>query len=202
MHSPWPTTLLNDRGRPFSQRLAKVLVALAPRCRRQFPSLGDDYTVVEILEEAARKIERRERRAGRIERLHAYAWVAVRSVAATRLRRGDGRLTLCTVRSEDGETVLIFTPSRDHGVIDIERRILVRQLLSAMRPVERRACVARAQGFSSAEIACRLGMSVAAVEKMLSRLRARLRQQFLLTPGTLELARRRPRSVRRGVLHR
>ena len=180
MDQSCPITLLNDQGQPLSQHLAKVLIALAPRCRRQFPSLRDEYTIVEILEEAARKIERRERRVGRIERLHAYAWVKVRSVATSRLRRGDGRLALCTVRSEQGETVLIFAPSREGGALDIERRILVRQLLSAMRSDERLACIAKAQGFSSQEVANRLGISAAAVDKMLSRLRRRLRRNMSL----------------------
>ena len=177
-----PITLLNDKGQPLSQHLTKVLVGLAPRCRRQFPSLRDDYMLVEILEEAARKIERRQRRVGRIERLHAYAWVTVRSVATSRLRRGDGRLALCTVRSGEGETVLIFTPSRDGGALDIERRILVRELLTAMRPDERLACIAKAQGFSSQEVALRLGTSADAVDKMLSRLRCRLRRRFCPKP--------------------
>jgi len=177
-----PITLLNDQGQPLSQHLTKVLVGLAPRCRRQFPSLRDDYMLVEILEEAARKIERRQRRVGRIERLHAYAWVTVRSVATSRLRRGDGRLALCTVRSGEGETVLIFTPSRDGGALDIERRILVRELLTAMRPDERLACIAKAQGFSSQEVALRLGTSADAVDKMLSRLRCRLRRRFCPKP--------------------
>jgi RNA polymerase sigma factor (sigma-70 family) len=180
-----PITLLNDQGQPLSQHLARVLVNLAPKCRRQFPSLCDDYTIVDILEEAARKIERRERRAGRIERLDAYAWVTVRSVATSRLRSGDGRLALSAVRPEDGETVLIFTPSREGGALDIERRILVRQLLSAMRPDERLVCIAKAQGFSSQEIAHRLGTSADAVDKMLSRLRCRLRRRFLSHPQPL-----------------
>ena len=68
-----PITLLNDHGQPLSQHLAEVLVGLAPRCRRQFPSLCDYYAIVEILEEAARKIERREKHVGRIERLHAFS---------------------------------------------------------------------------------------------------------------------------------
>ena len=185
MDQSWPITLLNEQGQPLSQHLAKVLVGLAPRCRRQFPSLCDDYTIVEILEEAARKIEHRERRVGRIERLHAYAWVTVRSVATSRLRHGHGRLALCTVRPEEGETVLIFAPSRAGGVLDIERRILVRELLSAMRPDERLACIAKAQGFSSQEIAHRLGTSADAVDKMLSRLRCRLRGRFLSRPEPL-----------------
>jgi RNA polymerase sigma factor (sigma-70 family) len=181
MDQSWPITLLNDQGQPLSQHLTKILVGLAPRCRRQYPSLCDDYMLVEILEEAARKIERRQRR-GRIERLHAYAWVTVRSVATSRLRHGEGRLTLCTVRSEEGETVLIFTPSREGGALEIERRILVRELLSAMKPDERLACIAKAQGFSSQEVARRLGTSADAVDTMLSRLRCRLRRQFCPKP--------------------
>ena len=76
--------------------------------------------------------------------------------------------------------MLIFAPSREGGALDIERRILVRQLLSAMRSDERLACIAKAQGFSSQEVANRLGISAAAVDKMLSRLRRRLRRNMSL----------------------
>ena len=194
-------TLLDDKGQPVSPHLASVLIGLVPRCRRQFPSLRDEFAIVEILEEAARKIERRERRSGRLERLHAYAWVTVRSVAMSRLRSGAGRLALCTVRSEEGETVLVFTPSRDGGPPEIERRILVRELLDAMKPDERLACIAKAQGFSSQEVADRLRTSAAAIDKMLSRVRCRLRRRFFPETRTSDSLSKR-RLERHQLRHR
>lgn len=177
-----PLTLVDDRGQPLSPRLAEVLIGLVPRFRRTFHCLADDYTLVDILEDAARKIEGRERRSGPVERLHAYAWVTVRSVATSRLRRNDYRLLSASVRSRAGEAILAYTPSRDGGALDIERRILVRQLLGAMRSDERSACIAKAQGFSSQEIADRLGTSVSAVDKMVSRVRHRLGGRLLANP--------------------
>jgi len=197
MESSRPIMLVDDRGQPLSPHLADVLTGLVPKFRRTFHCLSDDYTLVEIFEDAARKIEGRERRSGPLERLHAYAWVTVRSVATSRLRRNDYRLLAISIRSQEGEAILAHTPSREGGAHDIERCILARQLLSAMRPAERVACIAKAQGFSSQEIANRLGTSVTAVDKMVSRTRQRLCDRLDANPLSLDRTRR---SGGRGVV--
>ena len=177
-----PLILVDHRGQPLSPHLAQVLIGLVPRFRRTFHCLSDDYELVDVLEDAARKIECRERRSGPVERLHAYAWVTVRSVAMSRLRRNGYRLLSASVRSLESEAILAYTSSRDGAAHEIERRILARQLLSAMRPAERAACIAKAQGFSSQEIADRLGTSVTTVDKMVSRVRHRLGGRLVAKP--------------------
>src|SRR5438046_2806287 len=48
--------LLDEYGQPLSTRLQDVLLPLAARLRRQFPSLNDDCTLTEVLEESGRRI--------------------------------------------------------------------------------------------------------------------------------------------------
>ena len=70
--------LLDEYGQPLSTRLQDVLLPLAARLRRQFPSLNDDCTLTEVLEESGRRIAAREERKGPLDNVHAYAWVVVR----------------------------------------------------------------------------------------------------------------------------
>lgn len=65
--------LLDVDGKPVEDRLSKVLNALLPRFRRRFPAIQDDVEVTEVFEEAARRITKRERASGPIEKLGGYA---------------------------------------------------------------------------------------------------------------------------------
>jgi hypothetical protein len=79
--------LLDSNGKPLAERIQRALAKLLPKVRRQFPSLRDDLALTEIIEEAGRRIASREERGGPIEQLHAYAWVTLRSVATSHLRK-------------------------------------------------------------------------------------------------------------------
>ena len=168
--------LVNELGQPFGPRVEDALVSLVPEFRRQFPVLCDDYELVEILEDAGRRIERRERQVGKIECLRGYAWVTLRSIAASRLRRGDSRLARRTLTAEDGEAAIDATPTQ-HGTPDqIEGAILLREVLQILTPAERQLCIMRRAGFSSQEIANRRGGTAAAVNMMLLRVRQKVRR--------------------------
>lgn len=182
--------ILDERGRPVSARVEQTLVSLVPKFQRSFPFLRDDLTLVEILEEAGRRIEKRERAAGRIERLHGYAWVTLRSIATSRLRRGDGRMAQRTLTAEEGEAALDATPTREGTADHIERTILLREVLDTLTPDERLVCIWKKAGFSSQEIADRRGGTAAAVDTMLSRVRQKVRR--LLGGNTGGARRERP----------
>ena len=91
MHSR-SVSLVNETGGPLDPRIERVLMKMLPRFRRQFPSFRDDVALVDVLEEAARRIAKREARIGPIAHLAGYAWVTLRTVATSKLRRGDARL--------------------------------------------------------------------------------------------------------------
>lgn len=48
--------LLDSDGRPFHPRIERVLCQLVTRLRREFPALQDEVTVIEVMEEAGRRI--------------------------------------------------------------------------------------------------------------------------------------------------
>jgi DNA-directed RNA polymerase specialized sigma24 family protein len=131
-----------------------------------------------VLEEAARKVCHREQKSGPIERLHGYAWVVLRSVGISRLRRGPAALSQRTLASEEGEEAMRTIPSRLGSPADVERRILFRQVLGMLSPEERLVCAWKRAGLSSREIARRRGTTTAAIDKLLSRARERVRSNL------------------------
>jgi RNA polymerase sigma factor (sigma-70 family) len=167
--------ILSEHGHPTSPHIEEALLSLVPRFLRHFPQLRDDSAFAEVLEEAARKVSHREEKSGPIERLHAYAWVVLRSVAVSRLRRGPAALSRRTLASEEGEEAMRSIPSRLGSPAEIERRVLFRQVLSMLSPEERLVCAWKRAGFSSREIARHRGTTTAAIDKLLSRARERVR---------------------------
>ena len=56
--------LLDANGKPLDERLDKALNDLVPRFRRRFPAIQDEVEITEVFEEAAHRIEKRERQSG------------------------------------------------------------------------------------------------------------------------------------------
>lgn len=179
--------LLDSNGQPLAARIEGVLTRLIPRLCRQFPALQDEVALTEVLEEAGRRIVRREKRGGPIEKLHGYAWVTVRSVATSRMRRGSTRLIQKTLESETSQVVLASARAVNGSAEEIERDILLREVLGKLSREERLVCVWKRAGFSSQEIAKHQKRSVAAVDTLFSRAKQKLRRLLgVLDTGNCE----------------
>lgn len=186
--------LLDANGEPFSSHIERVLHELAPRLLREFPALNDEAVLADVLEEAGRKMAEHERRAGPIEKLHGYAWVTVRSVATSRMRRGAMRMERGTLRSDEGHAVLSGMPSHVGTADEIERAILLDEILAQLSEQERTLFMWKKAGFSSKEIARGLAMSTAAVDQLFHRLKEKVQHAFGLGVGGLTVP---PPNVRR-----
>jgi RNA polymerase sigma factor (sigma-70 family) len=167
--------LLDSDGRPFHPRIERVLSQLFSRLRREFPALQDEVILAEVMEEAGRRIRAREQRGGAVERLHGYAWVTIRSVATSRMRLGSTRLLQRTLEAEAANARLLTTPSTVGTAEDIERKLLLQELLSKLSREERLICLWKQAGFSSQEIADHQGRSVESVNTMFSRAKQKIR---------------------------
>jgi RNA polymerase sigma factor (sigma-70 family) len=168
--------LLDSTGKPLDGRIERVLAGLLPRMRRQFPRLQDEVVITEVLEEAARRIASREERGGPIEHLHGYAWVTVRSVASSYLRRPATRVIHNSVEGPDTDALIARTEAKDGSAEQIERNILLREALSALSAEERLVCVWKKAGFSSQEIAELQGRTAAAVDTLFCRAKQKVRE--------------------------
>lgn len=169
--------LLDGTGRPLPPRIEQALLHLRPRLLRQFPVLRDeDVLLLEVLEEAGRRVALHEERAGPISKLFGYAWVTLRSVAISKMRLGSTRLlqrTVGSIASQD-EVSKIET---DTGTPEqIERNILLREALDLLSPDERLLCIWKTAGFSSREIAKHQRSSVAAVDVLFYRAKEKIRK--------------------------
>jgi RNA polymerase sigma factor (sigma-70 family) len=175
MDYPGLIGLLDSNGEPFPDHIQRALVRLLPRLRREFPVLQDDVSLTEVMEEAARRIVAREARGGPIERLHGFAWITLRNIAAKYVSRGSMRVIQETLDAVAGAARLATLPSTSGRVEDIERRVLFAQILRFLSDDEREIVLLRRAGYSSEEIAWVQERTVAAIDKTLSRAKQRIR---------------------------
>jgi RNA polymerase sigma factor (sigma-70 family) len=167
---------LDESGRPLEPHIHRVLRDLVPKFQRRFPSLQDAVVITEVLEEAGRRISDHERRSGPIERLHGYAWVTMRSVAMSKMRRSSMRVERATLRSEESHFALSRVPSELGSPEQIESAIVFQEVLARLSPDERMVCIWKRAGFSSKEIAERLGSSVGAVDILFHRVKEKIQK--------------------------
>lgn len=168
--------LLDGNGQPFDARIESVLSRLLPRLRREFPALQDEVAQVEILEEAGRRMVVREERTGPIEKINGYAWVAIRSVAMSRLRQGQGRLLQRTLDADTSEAVLSRVATLDGSAEEIERSILLREVLAPLTRDEQRVFLWKFMGLSSQQIARQRGTTATAVDMLLFHAKEKIRR--------------------------
>jgi DNA-directed RNA polymerase specialized sigma24 family protein len=177
------TFFVDQTGHPFSDRLQAVLRVLKPRLLRQFPSLRDDVVITEILEEAGRRIVEHERHAGAIEKLRGYAWMAIRHVAMSRLRRASMRLEQQTLDAVDSLAAIADLTTERASPVAIERGLFLAEVLGLVSAEQRRVCIWKKCGYSSREIAWYRGYSAEAVDTMFFRAKQKIRDALGLKAG-------------------
>jgi RNA polymerase sigma factor (sigma-70 family) len=168
-------TLVDEGGSPLDPRIQQVLQQLLPKLRARFPRLSDDVLATEVLETAGRQIQTRERTAGPVQKLEAYAWVVATNAARSRLRRGAMRVVRSTLPADESETVLESMASTFATAEQMESDILHREVLERLAAEERRLCVLKKMGFSSREIADELETTVAHIDTMFYRIKRKIR---------------------------
>ena len=188
MEHPRKLGLLDGNGQPFCAHVEDVLGRLLPRLRREFPTLQDDVAQVEVLEEAGRRLVGREARSGSIEKINGYAWVTIRSIAMSRLRQGQGRLLQRSLETDASEAVLSHVAALEGSPEQVERRIVLREVLAMLTRDEQRVCLWKFMGFSSEEIARRRGSTVNAVNLVFFHAKERIRRTVGLQHSELNQA--------------
>jgi DNA-directed RNA polymerase specialized sigma24 family protein len=170
-----PLGLIDSEGKPVAAHLDLVLTRLVAKLRSHFPALQDDVTIVEVMEDAARKLARREKRAGPIEKLHGFAWRTVQRTAISRMRLGSLRVIRKTLDADVSKALLTATPATFGTPEEIERSVLMGQVRAKLSDEEWELILWKLDGKSTQEIARLQGRSVSAVDTMYSRLKDRLR---------------------------
>jgi RNA polymerase sigma factor (sigma-70 family) len=176
MESSTGSPFLDHRGKALPDRIQHVLDKLLPKLRRKFSTIRDDVVLVEILEQAGQLIADREVRDGPIERLYGFAWVTVRNVAISRLRRSPHLIELSTVGSGQNAAALSRLTAKESSPAAIERNVLLSQVLRHLSERERMIVIWKRAGRSSQEIANHLGMSASAVDTAYCRVRQKVQR--------------------------
>ena len=167
---------LDPFGKPLPEHIQHALRAVTSRLRRKFSMIRDDVVYTEILEQAGHQIVNHEAIHGTIKRLYGFAWVVVRNVAISRMRRGPHLLEQPIAGSVEAETTLARLTAEDGSPERIEASILVHEALAQISDREGKIAIWKKAGFSTKEIAKELGMSVSAVDTTYARLLDKLRQ--------------------------
>jgi RNA polymerase sigma factor (sigma-70 family) len=168
--------LLDEHGQPLSPRIDGALRTLFPKFRKKFPFLRDDVEVIELFEKAGANIALREARHGPIEKLHAFAWVTLKNVALSWLRRGSVQMRLASIDGEDSRTLLSIAPSPEGTPEQIEKAIMLRESMECLTEDEWLVCHLKVSGYSGDEIARQRGSSTAAANMVFSRAIQKLRR--------------------------
>jgi hypothetical protein len=92
------------------------------------------------------------------------------------LRRGSSRLTQRTLGADESQAALSTVATGSGTPEQIERDILLREVLAQMTADERLVCLWKTAGFSSEEIAHHRGSSAAAVDTLFSRTKQKIRR--------------------------
>ena len=174
--------LLDQFGDPLPDRIQQVLDDLVVRFRQKFRTIQDDVVAVEILEQAGQQIMAHEAKHGPERNIHGFAWVTIRNVAISRLRRGPYLLEQSVAGSTKSAAALARLTAADGSPKRVEDSIFLREVLDLLTPRERKIAVLKKGEHSSQTIAERLGISVALVDTTYSRLRQKVRK--LLGPGS------------------
>lgn len=167
--------LLDDQGRPVDERTLSVLEKLQGKFRKHFRRIQDESVITTIFEKVAAMMARRERASGTLERPYGYAWRALQSIAISNLRGTSIELHRHRAESRDGRDIVRRLKAMDGTPDQIERDILMKELVAQMTPEEVFVFGHKMAGHPSAAIAASLGCAPATVDVTLWRIRQKLR---------------------------
>jgi DNA-directed RNA polymerase specialized sigma24 family protein len=143
--------------------------------------IRDEVVVVEILEQAGQQLANNELQRGAAQSPHGLAWVTLRNVAISKLRRAPYLLEKSLAGSTESALALARLAARDGSAKGIEDSIFLGEVLGQMSERERKIAIWKKNGLASRWIAEELEMSVSSVDTTYARLRQRL--QKLLGKG-------------------
>lgn len=168
--------LLDERGKPLDSRIEGVLNRLVRKFRRWFPTLRDDLVITEVFENAGRKLAKREKEGGRVDKLYEYAWVTLKNAGTSWLRRPSSQLEQRSISADESETILSAIPAEYGSANAIEHGILMEEVMSHLSPEERLVFTLKVWcGFTSEQVAYFRGTSVNAVDILFSRTKRKIR---------------------------
>ena len=165
--------LVDEQGRPLDGHIVEAIEGLQPRITNRFSRWCDPAELDNCLEDGARRIARHEAKHGRLPNIKGFAWRTLFN-AVLSLIRLRSRETLLSPNVWESLTGVRNVRLSDDSLYDM---IATNEILARMSERDRIICGLTIQGFTSREVASRLGVDASVVRKALSRLFARLTGQ-------------------------
>jgi DNA-directed RNA polymerase specialized sigma24 family protein len=167
--------LLDEGGRPFASSLQTMFRPLQVRFRRHFASIRDEAIIHNLLDRAAQRFFREVEAGARIDHPEALAWRILQNLAVSELRRSEEIVSNGSLAGVAAERTLMAVESNVETAEEIHARIHAKQIYSQLSQKERLCAVLKTAGYTSAGVAKALRMTPGGVDKMMQRVRDRIR---------------------------
>ena len=165
--------LLDGAGQPLSAHIQSVFLNLERRFRQSFDLIRDEAVIRNLFDRAGQQFAGAARRGKTVEKPEALAWTILQNLAFSELRRSEQRVANGSVpgafadKSMENRASNIGTAEQTYAAIH------AREILEGLSDTERTCVTLKVVGWSSADIADHLKMTVSAVDKMMQRIRDR-----------------------------
>ena len=167
--------LLDEAGRPFSASFQAIFRPLQARFRCQFRSIRDEAIIHNLLDKAAQRYARELESGTSIGHPEALAWRIISNLGVSELRRSEEIVSNSSLAGLAGERTLLATESTVETPEEIYARIHANQIYSQLSEKELHCAVLKTAGYTSARVAKELNMTAGGVDKMMQRVRDRVR---------------------------
>ena len=167
--------LLDEDGKPVDDHIEATLCRLVPKFRNQFPTIQDDVAD-ELVGEAARKMARRERECGPLEKPYGFAWKVLKNLGISRLRGPSIELHRTRAETREGPDLVSRLRALEHSADQIELDIFLDEVMKHLTIPERLVYMRKRAGYTSEEIAKERGSSVGSVDVVFTRIKQKIRR--------------------------
>lgn len=167
--------LLDEAGCPFASSLQAIFRPLQARFRSQFRSIRDEAIIHNLLDQAAQHYAREVEAGKRILQPEAYAWTILCNLGVSELRRSEVIVSNGSLGGAVGERVLLAQTASVESPEAIHARIHAKEIYAQLSERERPCTTLKVAGYTSVVIARVLEMTPGGVDKLMQRLRDRIR---------------------------
>jgi hypothetical protein len=167
--------LLDEAGRPFDERIHGIFLPLEMRFRLKFNAIRDETILRNLFDRAGQLYFRQEQQGEPIERPEGLAWTILNNLGVSELRRSEEKVINGTVAGVAGEKALLAMSTSVGTPEQVINQVYAKQIYAQLSELEQRCATLKTLGFSSGEVAIALSTSIAAVDKMMQRIRDRFR---------------------------
>lgn len=168
--------LVDEAGHPLPAYMQRLFCSLQVQFRRQFRSIRDEAIIHNLLDQAGQSYAQKEAAGVKIENPAAYAWKILSNLAVSELRRSEQIVAQNSLAGAACERTLLDVETTMESPEEMFCRVYASQLYSQLSEKELLCAVLKTAGHDSAHVAKQLKTTAGSVDKMVQRMRKRIRK--------------------------